>query len=321
MLRRTVLAGVAAFSMSGAGAQGIEYPRRSVKVVVPYPAGGPTDSLARLIFANVGDQLGQPFIIDNRPGAGGNTGAESVAHASKDGYTVLLVTTAHVINPFVFKKLPYDVLKDLTPVSLLSQGPLVLAVHPSLPVRSVRELIAYDKANPGKLNFASSGNGQSTHLSGVLFNQMAGTKLTHVPYKGSAPALADAVGGQVQVIFDALLSALPFIADGKLRALGVTTAQRSQSSPDIPTIAESGVSGYESAAFFGVMVPAGTPRSIVDKLNEALRTALGASSIVAALGNGGYSTKWTTPEEFRTFMEAELVKWKKAVATSGASVE
>jgi len=321
MLRRTVLAGVVALPALRARAQGIEYPKRAVKVVVPYPAGGPTDTLARLIFTKVGDQLGQPFIIDNRPGAGGNTGAEAVARSSNDGYTLLLVTTAHVINPFVFKKLSYDILGDLTPVSLLSQGPLVLAVHPSLPVRSVQELIAYDKANPGKLNFASSGNGQSTHLSGVLFNQLAGTKLTHVPYKGSAPALADAVGGQVQVIFDALLSALPFIADGKLRALGVTTAQRSESSPEIPTIAESGVPGYESAAFFGVMTPSGTPRSIVDKLNEALRTALGTPSIVSALGAGGYSTKWTTPEEFRTFMELELAKWKKAVTTSGASIE
>lgn len=298
-----------------------DYPNKPVRVVVPYPPGGPTDIVARLIFTRLGDQLAQNFLIDNRPGAGGNTGAETVAHAPADGYTLLLVTTAHAINPFVFKKLGYYIQKDLVPVSLLTKGPLVLAVTPSAPFRTVRELIDNDKANPGKLNFASSGNGQSTHLSGELFNLMAGTRLTHVPYKGSAPALTDVMAGQVQVIFDPTLSTMPFVKEGKLRALGVTSAERSPSYPDIPTIADSGVPGYESAAFFGVMAPAGTPAPVVARLNAAVKIALATPEITSALAAQGFSASWTTPAEFQKFMGDELAKWKKTVAASGATIE
>ncbi|CAN5460762.1 tripartite tricarboxylate transporter substrate binding protein [soil metagenome] len=323
MLRRTCLMLCAAAALS-TGLIGIadaqDYPSRAVRVVVPYPPGGPTDIIARLIFAKMGEQLHQTFVIDNRPGAGGNTGAEAVARATPDGYTLLLVTTAHAINPFVFKNLTYDIKKDLAPVSLLTEGPLVLAVNPALPIKSVQELIAYDKANPGKLNFGSSGNGQSTHLSGELFNLLAGTKLTHVPYKGSAPAISDTIAGQVQVIFDPMLSTMPFVRDGKLRALGVTSSTRSPSAPEIPTIAEQGVKGYESAAFFGLMVPTGTPAAVVGRLNAEVKKVLEMPDVIATLDKQGFAASWQTPAQFDKYMTDELAKWQKTVAASGATV-
>ena len=236
------------------------YPVKPVKVIVPYPPGGPTDIVARVVFQQVSDSTGQQFIVENRAGAGGNIGAEAVARAPADGYTLLVATTAHAINMSLFKNLNYDVLKDFAPVTLLTQGPLVLVATPAFPAANVRELIALAKAKPNTLNFASSGNGQSTHLSGELFNTMAGIKLAHVPYKGSAPALTDVIGGQVPLMFDTMLSAMPFVKTGKLKALAVTSAQRSPAAPELPTVAESGLPGYEVVAWNGLLAPAGTPQ-------------------------------------------------------------
>ena len=219
------------------------YPNKPVKVVVPYPPGGPTDIVARVVFQQVSEATGQQFVVENRAGAGGNIGAEVVARAPADGYTLLIGTTAHAINMSMFKGLSYHVIKDFTPVTLLTQGPLMLVATPSFPANNVRELIALAKAKPDTLNFASSGNGQSTHLSGALFNSMADIKLSHVPYKGSAPALTDVVAGQVPLMFDTMLSALPFVKSGKLKALAVTSPVRSPAAPDVPTIAESGLPG------------------------------------------------------------------------------
>ena len=226
-----------------ASVQAQPYPSKPVRVVVPYPPGGPTDIVARVLFQQVAESTGQQCVIDNRAGAGGNIGAEHVAKSPADGYTVLIGTTAHAINMSLFKSLNYDVQKDLAPVSLLTQGPLVLVTHPQFPANSVKELIDMAKAKPGSLNFASSGNGQSTHLSAELFNSMAGTKMVHVPYKGSAPALSDLMTGQVGIMFDTTLSAMPFVRAGKLKALGVTSPQRTPAAPDVPTIAESGLPG------------------------------------------------------------------------------
>src|SRR4029453_1006317 len=246
-------------------------PPKPVRVVVPFPAGGTTDILARAAAQKLSETWGQQAIVDNRPGAGGNIGAELVAKSAPDGYTLLMGTVGtHAINASLYPKMPYDHVKDFAPVILVAGVPNVLVVHPSLPVNSVQELIAYAKANPGKLNFASSGNGTSIHLSGELFKVMTGVQMTHVPYKGSAPALQDLIGGQVQLMFDNLPPSPPQIKAGKLRALGVTSAARAPALPDLPTIAESGLPGFEASSWFGVLVPAGTPPSIVTKLNAEI---------------------------------------------------
>ncbi len=274
-----------------AGAGGIAaYPSRPVKVIVPYPPGGPTDIVARVVFQQVSESTGQQFVIDNRPGAGGNIGAEAASRAPADGYTLLVATTAHAINMSMFRNLNYDIVRSFEPVSLLTQGPLVLVANPSFPAVSVAELIALAKARPAPLSYASSGNGQSTHLSGELFNSMAGIKLSHVPYKGSAPALTDVIAGQVPLMFDTMLSAMPFVAAGKLKALAVTSPQRAPTAPDVPTVAESGLPGYETFAWNGIVVPAGTPKAVVGRLNDELRKAL-----QAAAGEGASSRSRASP--------------------------
>ena len=249
------------------------YPNKPVRVVVPYPPGGPTDIVARVLFQQVSEATGQQFLVDNRAGAGGNIGAEIVAKSPADGYTLLIGTTAHAINMSLFKNLSYDVQKDFAPVSLLTQGPLVLVAHPQFPANSIKEVIELAKSKSGGLNFASSGNGQSTHLSAELFNTMAGIKMSHVPYKGSAPALTDVMSGQVDVMFDTTLSAMPFVKAGKLKALGLTSPVRSPAAPDVPTIAESGLPGYEVFAWnapenFGVFV-----KNEVDKWSRTVKAS------------------------------------------------
>lgn len=297
------------------------YPSRPVKVVVPYPPGGPTDIVARVVFQQVSESTGQQFVIDNRAGAGGNIGAEAVARAPADGYTLLIGTTAHAINMSMFKSLGYDVVKDFSPVTLLSQGPLVLVAHPGFAPNSVAELIALAKSKPGALNFASSGNGQSTHLSGELFNTMAGVKIAHVPYKGSAPALTDVIAGQVPFMFDTMLSAMPFVKAGKLKALAVSSPQRSPAAPDVPTIAESGLPGYETFAWNGLLAPAGTPPAVIARLNEELKKALESPQVRERFGLQGFAATWTTPEQSRSFIGAEVAKWAKTVKASGASLD
>jgi len=297
------------------------YPSKPVRVVVPYPPGGPTDIVARVLFQQVAESTGQQFVIDNRAGAGGNIGAEHVAKSPADGYTVLIGTTAHAINMSLFKSLNYDVQKDLAPVSLLTQGPLVLVTHPQFPANSVKELIDMAKAKPGSLNFASSGNGQSTHLSAELFNSMAGTKMVHVPYKGSAPALSDLMTGQVGIMFDTTLSAMPFVRAGKLKALGVTSSQRTPAAPDVPTIAESGLPGYEVFAWNGVFVPAGTPKPIVAQLNEEIRKAMQLPQVRDKFSAQGFAASWNTPDQFGVFVRTEVDKWARTVKASGATLD
>ena len=297
------------------------YPNKPVKVVVPYPPGGPTDIVARVVFQQVSESTGQQFVIDNRAGGGGNIGAEAVAHAPADGYTLLVATTAHAINMSLFSGLRYDVIKDFMPVSLLTQGPLVLVATPGFPANNVRELIALAKAKPDTLNFASSGNGQSTHLSGELFNAMSGVKILHVPYKGSAPALTDVMSGQVPLMFDTMLSAMPFVNSGKLKALAVTSPLRSPAAPNVPTIAESGLPGYEVFAWNGLLAPAGTPKAVVARLSEELKKALQLPQVKEKFSAQGFAASWETPEYFGKFLQDEVEKWTKTVRMSKAKVD
>jgi len=297
------------------------YPAKPVKLIVPYPPGGPTDTVARLIGQKLSLQTGQQFIVENRPGAGGNTGAEVVARSPADGYTLLIATTAHAINPSVFKNLTYQIVKDFAPVSLLTSGPLVIVVNPALPVKKVSELIALAKSAPDTLNFASTGNGQATHLAGELFNASAGIKISHVPYKGSAPALTDTMGGQTQIMFDTMLSAMPHVKAGKLRAIAVTSAKRSPASPDLPTVAESGLPGYEAIAWNGLLAPAGTPKEVLAKLSTELRKALEQPDVKERFDAQGFTAAWSTPEAFADFITVEVAKWARVAKVSGATVE
>ncbi|MFI4888155.1 MAG: Bug family tripartite tricarboxylate transporter substrate binding protein [Burkholderiales bacterium] len=298
------------------------YPAKPIRLVVPFPAGGTTDILARAVAQKLSEAWGQQVIVDNRPGAGGNIGSDLVAKSAPDGYTLLMGTVGtHAINPSLYAKMPYDHVKDFAPVILVAGVPNVLVVNPSLPVHSVQELIAYAKANPGKLNFASSGNGTSIHLSGELFKTMTGVQMTHIPYKGSAPALTDLVGGQVQLMFDNLPSSLPFIKAGRLRALAVTSGTRAAALPDLPTLAESGLAGFEASSWFGVLAPAGTPRDIVAKLNGAIATWLASPEAREKLSSQGAIAAGGTPDAFARHIAAETVKWAKVVKASGAHVD
>ncbi len=307
--------------VSGPAAWAQAWPAKPVRVIVPYPPGGPTDIVARVVFQQVSESTGQAFVIDNRPGAGGNIGAEAAARSAPDGYTLLVATTAHAINVSLFKQLNYDVLKDFAPVTLLTQGPLVLVAHPGFAPNNVRELVALAKAKPDTLNFASSGNGQSTHLSGELFNTMAGIHIAHVPYKGSAPALNDVVAGQVPLMFDTMLSAMPFVKAGKLKALAVTSPQRSPAAPDVPTVAESGLPGYEVFAWNGLLAPAGTPKAVIDKLGEELKKAMALPAVREKFSAQGFAASWQSSEAFGSFLKAEVTKWTQTVKASGATVD
>lgn len=311
----TLCAGFAGMSM----AQG--YPNKPVKLVVPYPPGGPTDIVARLIAQKLGDQMGQPFVIENKPGAGGNPGAEAVARSAPDGYTLVVATTAHAINPSLFSKLNYQLLKDFAPVSQLTSGPLVIVANPALPAKNIAELIALAKSKNGGLNFASSGNGQSTHLSAELFSAMAGIKMSHIPYKGSAPALTDVMAGQADLMFDTMLSSMPHVKAGKLKALAVTSAQRSPVAPDVPTVAESGLPGYEAIAWNGLLAPAATPREVVARLNAELKKVLEQPEVKQRFEAQGFTASWNPSEAFGGFLKAEVDKWAKVVKASGATVD
>ncbi|MPM39419.1 hypothetical protein SDC9_86052 [bioreactor metagenome] len=298
-----------------------DYPNKPIKLVVPYPPGGPTDIVARVVAQKLQEQMGQAVVIDNKPGAGANLGAEQVARSAPDGYTLMVATTAHAINPSLFSKLNYSMTKDLAPVSQLTSGPLVIVATPNLPVNNVKELIALAKAKNGGLNFASSGNGQSTHLSAELFNAMAGTKMNHIPYKGSAPALTDVMSGQADLMFDTMLSSMPFVKGGKLKAIAVTSSQRSPIAPDIPTVAESGLPGYEAIAWNGIQAPAGTPKDVIDKLNAEIKKVLENPEVKQRFEAQGFSSAWNTPQAYGQFIQAEVDKWAKVVKASGAKVD
>ena len=296
------------------------YPTRPVRWIVGYPAGGATDIIARLIAQWLSERLGQPFVIENRPGASGNIGTEAVVRAAPDGHTLLLVNAGNTINETFYDKLSFVFLRDITAVASIVRVPLVMLVNPSGPIKTVPEFIAYAKTNPGKLNMASPGNGTPHHVSGELFKMMAGIDMTHVPYRGSAPALSDLIGGQVQVAFDTSTASIEYIRAGKLRALAVTTAARSETLPDIPTMGDF-VPGYEATGWYGVGAPKSTPPEIVDKLNKEINAALADPNVKARLGNLGATVVAGSPAEFARFMAEETEKWAKVVKFLRAKAE
>jgi tripartite-type tricarboxylate transporter receptor subunit TctC len=296
------------------------YPTRPVRLVVGFPPGGPTDIVARLMGQWLLERLGQPLVIENRPGAGGNIATQAVINAPADGYTLLMASHANAINATLYSNLGFNFIRDVTPVAGLVQVPNVLEVNPAVPANTVADLIAYAKSNPGKLSYASAGNGTSAHLAAELFKTMTGVELLHVPYRGSGPALVDMLSGQVQVMFDAIPSSIEHIKAGKLRALAVTTARRSDALPDVPVIADT-VPGYDTSGWFGVGAPAGTPVEIVEKLNKEINAGLADPKMKARFAELGASTMITTPADFVTYVAAETDKWAKAVRFSGAKAD
>lgn len=301
-------------------AAALDYPTRPVKFVVGYPPGGATDILARLIGQRLSERLGQQFVIENKPGAGNNIGTESVVNAEPDGYTVLLVNPANYINATLYANLKFNFVRDIAPIASFQRVPNVMTVNKDVPAKNVAEFIAYVKDNPGKVNMASSGNGTSVHLSGEMFMAMTGAKMQHVPYRGAAPAITDLLGGQVQVIFDNMPSIIQHIRSGSLRALGVTTAQRSPQLPDVQAITET-VPGYEASALFGMGAPKNTPREVILSLNREVNAILAEPEIRRRLVDLGGEPLIQSPEEFGDMVRAETDKWKKVVESAGLKVE
>jgi tripartite-type tricarboxylate transporter receptor subunit TctC len=321
--RRRLLGGLALAAVAmplGAFAQA--YPAKPITIVVPFAAGGTTDILARVIGQALTKDLGQSVIVDNRAGAGGNIGAQFAAKSPADGYTLFMGTVGtHAINQSLYKKLPFDPIKDFAPLTRVAMVPNLLVANPAKPYKNVKELIAYAKANPGKVNFGSSGSGSSIHLSGELFKAMAKVDMVHVPYKGSAPAVTDLLGGQIDVMFDNMPSAIQHVRNGRLRPLAVTTARRSPELPDVPTVAEAGVPGYEATSWFGMFAPAGTPAPVVARLNAALAKVLADPEVKKKLAEQGAEPYSEKPEQFAEFIRQETAKWSKVVKDSGASVD
>jgi tripartite-type tricarboxylate transporter receptor subunit TctC len=307
-------------NMGVTGAAALDYPTKPVRWIVGYPAGGSTDILARLIGQWLSVRLGQQFIIENRPGAGNNLGTEQVVRAAPDGYTILLVNPANAINTTLYDKLSFNFIRDIAPVAGLIRVPNVMEVNPSVPAKTVPEFIAYAKANPGKINLASSGNGTSIHMSGELFKMLTGLAMQHVPYRGSAPMLTDMLAGQVQVTFDNMPSSIEHIRAGRLRALAVTTATRSEALPDVPIVADF-VPGYEASAWFGLGAPKGTPPEIVELLNKEINAAVADPNVRARLADMGGMLINGTPVEFGKIIAEETEKWAKVVKFSGAKPE
>ena len=322
LLATLVLATAAALPLLPA-AQADTFPDKPVVLVIPFPPGGPTDAMARTLAAEMKDRLGQPMIVENRAGAGGNIGAEYVARAAPDGQTLLFGTSGPLaINASLYRKVSYDPAKSFAPVIQVGHLPNILVVNPSVPAKNVKELIAYAKANPAKLSYASSGNGASSHLAGVLFNATAGVDLQHIPYKGTGPALNDLLGGQVSMSFTDVLTALPYVKAGKLRALGVTTTTRSQALPDVPTVAEQGVPGYDVSVFFGIVAPAGTPPDRIARLNEAFVETLATPKVRQLFASQGLEPAPSPkPEQLRKFIEEQKSKWAGVVKQSGAQLD
>jgi tripartite-type tricarboxylate transporter receptor subunit TctC len=311
--------GISAFAAIGS-ASALDYPTRPVRFVVGYPPGGATDILARLIGQRLSEKLGQQFVIENKPGAGNNIGTEAVVNAEPDGYTVLLVNPANYINASLYTNLKFNFIRDIAPVASFTRVPNVMTVANDVPAKTVAEFIAHVKANPGKVNMASSGNGTSVHLSGEMFMAMSDTKMQHVPYRGAAPAITDMLGGQVQVIFDNMPSIIEHIRGGSLRALAVTTAARSPQLPKVPTVAET-VPGYEASALFGMGAPKKTPPEIVEKLNREINAVLAEPEMKKRLIELGGEPLIGTPDAFGAAIAAETQKWEKVVTFSGAKVE
>ena len=310
-----------ALAIAATAAAAQEYPARPIRYIVPQAPGGSSDTLARMITQRVGDGLGQPLIVDNRPGATGIIGAEVVAKANPDGHTLLQAATSHATNPAMQAKLPYDSVRDFTPMSLLSQQPNIWIVNPSLPVKTIKELIAYVKARPGQLNFGSSGTGGSQHLAGELLKSSAGLDMTHIPYKGSPPALIDLLAGRISIMSSTMPPVLPHLRTGKVRALAVTSARRSPALPDVPTVAESALPGYEAIAWQGLLAPAGTPRAIVSRIHAEFARVLKQPEITSRLAEQGFDPVASTPEWFAAYIKSEIAKWSKVIRAAGIKGE
>jgi tripartite-type tricarboxylate transporter receptor subunit TctC len=307
--------------LAGIGdAAALDYPTRPVRWIVTYPPGGGTDITARIMAQWLSERLGQQFIIENKPGGGNNIGTEAAVNSPPDGYTLMLVNPANAINATLYPKLNFNFMRDIAPVAGIMRVPNVMEVNPSFPAKTVAEFIAYAKANPGKINWATSGNGTSVHLSGELFKLMTGVQLTHIPYKGSAPALTDLLAGTVDVIFDNMPPSLPHIKAGKLRALAVTTNVRSDALPDVPTVADT-VPGYEASAFFGMGAPKGTPPEIIEKLNKEINAGLADPKIKARLFELGGMLTPGSPADFGKLVAGETDKWAKVIKTGGVALE
>jgi tripartite-type tricarboxylate transporter receptor subunit TctC len=309
----------ALFCISSAFAQ--SYPSKPIRIVVPYPPGGFNDTLGRTLAAKFTEAWGQPAIVENKPGANTVIGSDFVAKSPPDGYTLLIVAFPFAVTPSLLKNMPYDTVKDFAPVVWAATSPNALVVNPSLPVKSVAELIALAKAKPGTLSYASTGNGSSNHISMELFKSLAGVDIVHIPYKGSGPAVTDLLGGQVQLMFDNAPNVMPQVKAGKLRALGMSGARRSSFAPDIPTIAESGVPGYEVAVWFGLVAPAGTPRDVVMKLNAEVLRILAMPDVRERFQSQGVEPVGSTPEQFGEHIKGQMVKWAKVVKDAGVQAE
>jgi tripartite-type tricarboxylate transporter receptor subunit TctC len=307
------LVGAAAFAQQ-------PFPSKPIKIIVPFGPGGFTDVAARILQKELAPAIGQPVVIENKPGAGSTIGTAEIANGQPDGYTLVMISTAHVISPHLYKSMPYDPIRSFTPVMKLAEGPYVLVAHPSVAAKNVRELIALAKAKPDSLDYASSGNGSAQHLVGALFVTMAGAPLSHVPYKGSSQAMNDVLGGQVKVSFVGVPNALPNLASGKLRALAVSSRKRYAELPDVPTLEESGVKGYDATIWLGLLAPPGTPRDIVQKLNTTITRILSSAEAKKLMASAGVEVATSTPEEFGALLQSELDRWGKVVRDTGATV-
>ncbi len=325
-MRRRTLLGLCAFAgalcAGSVFAQTTAYPNRPIRLIIPFPPGGATDIIGRTLAQKLTTQLGQPVVVDNKPGAGGTLGSNEASKAAPDGYTLLLATNStHSIAPLLYKNIPYSALKDFAPISEVATATNVLIVTPNLPVKDVRELIALAKAKPDALNFASSGNGTVVHLQSELFKLMSGTQLTHVPYKGTALAIPDLISGQTHMLFDSLVSALPHIKGGKVKALAVTSTKRTALLPDIPTVIESGLPGYEVNTYFGLFAPAGTPREIVQRLQREAAAAVQSADVRDRFAGQGAEPVGGTPEALTALIRSETEKWKRVIDSGHVKAE
>jgi tripartite-type tricarboxylate transporter receptor subunit TctC len=315
MLKHGICAAALA-ALSAAVCAADAYPTKPVRMIVPFPAGGGVDIVARSLAPHLTERWKQQVVVDNRPGAGAIIGADVAAKSPADGYTLLLANTAHAINATLHRKLAFDPVRDFAPITLIATQPSVLAVHPSVPAKSVKELIALARAKPGSLNFASSGNGTPPHLSGAMFSDMTGIDMTHVPYKGAAPALTDLLGGQVQLMFATIISVGPHLQAGRLRPLAVTSAKRSAALPEVPTVAEAGVPGFEATAWFMLMAPAKTPATIIGQLHRDMAQVVKAGELRERLTRDGAEPVGSTPEEAARFLKTEIARWGKVIVAA-----
>jgi tripartite-type tricarboxylate transporter receptor subunit TctC len=298
----------------------LDYPTKPVRLIVGVAPGGANDTVARMVAQTLSERLGQPVVVENRPGAGGNIGLEAAANAPPDGYTLLFATSANALSVAFYDKANVNFARDITPVTSLVRGPLIMEVNPSLPAKTIPEFIAFAKANPGKINMASAGIGNTTHVAGELFMMLTGTKFTHVPYRGGAPAVTDLISGQVQVYFDGVSGSLDHVRSGRLRALGVTSAERADVLPDVPTIAEF-VPGYEAGGWYGIGVPKNVPVEVIDKLNKEINASLADAKLKSRLSDVGYVTSGSSPAEFGSMIAREIEKWAKVVKFAGIKPE